>query len=252
MVRISSLLIGLLFLSGCTLQLVAPYDEEIFNGVTEYKQLLSKHVKDMAVLSGTNQGTFSSNQLKYNALEVKLELMIDRASLQSTAAGCSLSPKLSQTVDRYLRDQVPPALASATKQEDDNSYGCTHRLLVLVQQQLIQLEAIHRDIDKCEFRETQDESIATTFSSQSIADSEVSDAIDTAIDQVLSSLKASVREAVLSKVETLYQPRDSSDIAAAQEISCLRPATAQSVLDISNQSINAVWVLENAKKISQE
>ena len=42
--------------------------------------------------------------------------------------------------------------------------------------------------------------------------------------------------------------RDADKCGPRQDISCLRPATAKSALEIAHQSINAVAIVENAKK----
>ncbi len=61
-----------------------------------------------------------------------------------------------------------------------------------------------------------------------------------------------VLPALMVKLDGLViTPGGQPDDAVAGEppmISCLRPATAVDALAISNQSIDAAWVVENAKK----
>ena len=95
--RISTSFLALFLLASCAqVQLVATYDEEIYNGIHEYKALLNRHLKDMAVLNGSYEGSFEANQVKYNELEVKIDLLVDRASLRSIGLGCSLPSPVSK------------------------------------------------------------------------------------------------------------------------------------------------------------
>ena len=145
-------LIPLLLAACAGVQFVAPYDEVIYNGLTEYKGELNLHVKNMADLGGTPAGTYEANMLKYNEMETRLELLIDRARTQSTGNGCLLSPALSKRVDSYLRDKAPAELGNASASTTSNSYGCTEILLIKVKQQLEFIELIHRESDRCALR----------------------------------------------------------------------------------------------------
>ena len=249
------------WLTACTaVRLVAPYDEFIYNGVSEYKDLLNKHVKDMADLSGTAEGTHEANKLKYNELEIKIESLIDRANLQSSGPGCSLSPTLADHIESQMGDNIPVELSAASVSTNANTYGCTQQLLILVKKQLVALEDIHRNIDKCM---VVDDSIAVTFVTSpgpemvTGTQGDIGRLIDSAIDEVNATLKETIRLAVVEKIEEAYtmipgsivEPQADSNMT---EISCLRTITAQLALDISNQSINAAWVVENAKKNSGE
>ncbi len=248
------------YLTACTaVQLVSPYDEVIYNGVTEYKDLLNRHVKDMADLGGTVKGTYEANKLKYNELETLIESLIDRATMQSTGGGCSLSPALSEKIQSYLRDKTPGELANAPTSENANPYGCTERLLVLVKVQLTTLEQIHRDFDKCAIV---DDSILIVETSESVDEAaqdgepDIGSLIDSAVDDIIGTLKETIRMAVTEKIEAAYTLNPGTvpggPEAAVNEISCLRVATARDALNISNQSIDAAWFVENAKKNSGE
>jgi hypothetical protein len=61
--------------------------------------------------------------------------------------------------------------------------------------------------------------------------------------------------AQLGLIETSHEKTDrckSVEEPDGPEISCLRPATAKTALDITNQSIDAAWVVEMAKKEGSE
>ena len=256
-----ALIIFTAWLTACTtVRLVSPYDEVIYNGVSEYKDLLNRHVKDMADLSGTLEGTYEANKLKYNALEIKIESLIDRANLQSNGTGCSLSPALADHIKRQLRDKTPNELSAASESANANTYGCTQQLLNLVKIQLTALEKIHRDLDKCEVVDDSVAVISVTPPEPEVATGSQEDIgrlIDRAIDEVNATLKETIRLAVIEKIEEAYTIKPASIMdpqpdSNVNEISCLRMITAQIALDISNQSINAAWVVENAKKNSGE
>ena len=182
------------------------------------------------------------------------------ANLQSTGADCSLSPALAENIKRQLRDKTPIELLTASESANANTYGCTQQLLTLVKKQLTALEEIHRDIDKCEVVDDSITVISVTSPETEVATGSQEDIgrlIDTAIDEVNATLKETIRLAVIEKIEEAYtfNPRSIVDPQAdsnVNEISCLRIITGQIALDISNQSINAVWVVENAKKNSGE
>jgi len=195
----TALLLGLLLVAACApVTLVAPYDEVIYEGLTEFKESLNNHVKNMADLGGTPEGSYVANRIAYNALETRIEMLIDRASLQATGRRCSVPGNLASTMDDYVRDQLPGTLVNAPVEASPNTFGCTRRLLELVREQLGIIEEIHRELDRC----------------------------------------------------PLVDERAGSDAASAATgtVSCLRPATAADALTIANQSINAAWYLENAKR----
>ncbi len=249
------LLLSSTLIRGCAgVQFVAPYDEVIFEGLTDYKGELNLHVKNMADLSGTPAGTYEANRLKYNEMDTRLDLLIDRARSQSTGRGCLLSPALKEKIDNYLCDKVSAELSSAASSTGSNSYGCTEILLVKVKQQLTYLESIHRDTDRCELRasgaiqvvEVEVDSLAPAGSGS------LGQVVDRAVAEVVESLRASLTSALLAKLDGVVIESTAQPEAAAPgeqlTVSCLRPATAAAVLEISNQSINAAWVVENAKR----
>lgn len=180
-------LVCLLFIfNSCTVRLVSPYDEVIDEGLSEYKEMLNNFVKDMIDFGGTLEGTYEENRDKYNKMETKIDLLIDRASLYSTGS-CKLVDKVTEQLSEKMKDKMPEILKETSQQEGGNSYGCTEKLLRLIKDQLVLLETIHSTTDKC--------------------------------------------------------PDGSGN-----NISCIRKATGPLALDISNQSINAAWIVETAKK----
>ncbi|KPJ96198.1 MAG: hypothetical protein AMJ53_01235 [Gammaproteobacteria bacterium SG8_11] len=179
----------LLFVAGCqTLQLVNPYDPVIDSGIKEYKESINLFAKNMADAAGTAAGTYENNLDNYNVLETKIDLLIDRATIQSNGKGCQLTVDVGAKVSEIMGDKDPP------RKESGDSYGCTERLLVLVKEQLATLQTIHETTDKCQNKEAADPA----------------------------------------------------------QISCLRPATSETAMKITNQSINAAWVVETAKKTEKE
>jgi hypothetical protein len=181
-------------------------------------------------------------------------LLIDRARTQSTGNGCLLSPALSERVDSYLRDKAPAELSKASSGTESNSYGCTEILLGKVKQQLEFIELIHRESDRCALRSPGTVRIVELEISdlQPAASSDLDQAVDQAVAEVVESLKATLTTALMVKLDGLViaSGGQSDDLPAGEPpmISCLRPATAVDALAISNQSIDAAWVVENAKK----
>lgn len=53
----------------------------------------------------------------------------------------------------------------------------------------------------------------------------------------------------LETVREIHKTTDKCEAASGKQISCLRPATVATMLKIANQSINAVSVVETAKKM---
>lgn len=185
-----TLLVGILLaLSTCKVQFVSSYDEVIDNGLKEYKEDLNTFVKNMIDLGGTQQGTYEANKLKYNELESKIDLLIDRASLHSTGS-CRLTTDLSEKIINIMGEKIPPEVMPENQSKKGNSYGCTERLLILIRDQLVVLKEIHENTDKCT-----DEN--------------------------------------------------------GNQISCIRSATGPIIMSISNQSIDAAWVVETTKKTSK-
>lgn len=179
--------------AGCiTIQSTSQYDEVIDNGLKEYKESINTLVKNLSDSAGKKNGMYEENKGKYNILESKIDLLIDRASIQSSGKGCKLPAKIATKVTKITEGKIPQ---ETSNKEGGTSYDCTERLLILIKEQLIYLQAIHKNTDKCK------------------------------------------------PVEAL-QGKDSDP----KLISCLRPASSETALKITNQSINAAWVVETAQK----
>ncbi len=191
------LMVIVLLTTGCTtVQFVSPYDEVIDNGLKEYKESINALAKNLSDNAGKKEGLYTENKENYNVLESKIELLIDRASIQSSGKGCKLAVDLGAKVARIMGDKFP---INESNTEGGDSYGCTERLLIMIKKQLTVLQQIHENTDKCEpIGIQQDEN---------------------------------------------GEPR---------EVSCLRPATSGTAMKITNQSINAAWIVETAKKSKSE
>jgi hypothetical protein len=187
----------ILLTTGCTsVQFVRPYDEVIDNGLKEYKESINTLSKNLSDSAGKKEGTYEENKEKYNALESKIDLLIDRASIQTSGKGCKLTVDLADKVVKIMGDDMPPDIVN---KDDGDSYGCTERLLILIKDQLTAIQTIHEITDKC--------------------------------------------EAIGIQQDENGEPK---------EVSCLRPATSETAMKITNQSINAAWVVETAKKTKGE
>jgi|GEM_PF-2238075 len=183
------LIITSILLLSCKVTLVVPYDEVIDNGLKEYKEEINTFIKSMGDLSGTNEGTYNHNKLKYNYLESKIDVLIDRASIQSTTS-CQLIEDVSNKIQKVMGQHYPAGFATVEKKrevENGNSYSCIKKLLELIRQQQDLIEQTHSSTDTC---------------------------------------------------------LDSN----GNSISCIRTTTSNSILKIINQSIDAAWVVETAKK----
>lgn len=176
-------------MSSCKVQLVSAYDEVIDHGLRDYKQQLNTFVKNASDAGGTEQGTFERNKSTYNQLETKIDLLIDRAKMQSTGS-CKLVTNISSKIERIMGDQMPVVLDPKNQTKTGNSYGCTERLLQLIKKQLLFVKEIHEKADKCRSR-------------------------------------------------------------TGEQLSCIRITTSKTALDISNQSINAAWIVETTKRSSK-
>lgn len=196
MKRFCLIALVLLFTGCTTVQFVSPYDEVIDNGLKEYKESINTLAKNLADNAGKKEGTYQENVEKYNALESKIDLLIDRASIQSAGKGCKLTADLAAKVSKIMGDNMPQ---EGVKNKNGDSYGCTERLLSMIKSQLVSLQQIHETTDKCE------------------------------------------------AVGILQD-----DQGEPEEVSCLRPATSSTAMKITNQSINAAWVVETAKKSKGE
>jgi hypothetical protein len=168
--------------------LVSNYDQVIDTGLKDYKEQINNFIKNTADKGGTKEGTYESNKTAYNFLETKIDLLIDRARMQSNGS-CKLIPNLTQKIEKLLGDKTPLEISKQGQQDQGNSFGCTERLLVLVKKQLMSIKEIHQRADKCTSR-------------------------------------------------------------TGEQLSCIRLTTSKTALDISNQSINAAWLVETTKRSS--
>jgi len=177
-------------MSSCKVQLVSDYDQVIDHGLRDYKQQLNTFIKNASDVGGTKQGTFENNKGTYNQLETRIDLLIDRARMQSTGS-CKLVTNISSKIERIMGDKMPVEIAPSNQTNTGNSYGCTERLLILVKKQLLFVKEIHEKADKCKSR-------------------------------------------------------------TGEQLSCIRITTSKTALDISNQSINAAWIVETTKRSSKQ
>jgi hypothetical protein len=189
--RLGLLLLLLLFAGCANVQFVNPYDPVIDIGLKEYKESINTLAKNLSDTAGKKEGTYEENLEKYNALEAKIDLLIDRASLQTSGEGCKLNIDVATRVSKIMGDRLSP---EALQKEGGDSYGCTQQLLILIKEQLDLLQLIHEKTDKCT-------PIGITQDAQ----------------------------------------------GNPSRVSCLRPATSATAMKITNQSINAAWVVETAK-----
>lgn len=174
-----------LIAAGCApVKLISDYDPVIDKGVTEFAEQFNAHLKNMSDLSGTPDGTYDANLKTYNALDAKIDVLINRATAAADGKACKLEQKVFDKVQSLLKDNMPVVFQSGQASPQANASGCDEKLLVLVKQQLELVETIHKDTDKC----------------------------------------------------------------GDKKLSCLRPATVKSAQAIANQSINAVAIVEAAKK----
>jgi hypothetical protein len=184
MKRCLLLLSFLVALSGCSIRFVSNYDEVIDKGIAEFSEQLGGHVKNMGELGGRPEGTYDANLKTYNALEAKLDVLIDRANSAAEGKGCQLEDKVFQHISSVMNSRIPVGIQQGTGATPKTASACNARLLVIVREQLFLIREIHKTTDKC----------------------------------------------------------------GKGNVSCLRPATAKSAMAIANQSINAVSVVEAAKK----
>lgn len=185
MKKLSLLIAIAVMVVGCSgIKLVSDYDEVIDKGIQEFAEKFNTHVKNMADMAGTQDGTYEANLKNYNALESKLEVLIARASATSTGVGCKLENKVYEKVRKALHNNVPAGIHSEESTPPTDSVGCNEKLLTLVNDQLSFIREIHKDKEQC----------------------------------------------------------------GIDNMTCLRPAAAKTALSIANQSINAVSIVETAKK----
>ena len=190
----------LLFLLSCKVQLVAPYDPALEEGIIQFKRELNTFLITMGELAGREEGRYENNVETYAGLTTDIGILQDRAALMS-AGGCRVTgkqlDKINEFLDRKLesypetdslmaKSGIQGVKQKLSTEGEGNSYGCTERLLNDVAAQLEIIRKTHQ-IKACK-----DENGAW--------------------------------------------------------ITCLRPAAAKDALDLANISIDAVWIVEQAKK----
>lgn len=137
-------------LTGCmSANFVNPYDPVIDQGLKDYKESVNAFAKDVSDQAGTTEGTYQANKSRYNLLEAKIEVLIDRAEIKGNGKGCKLAVKTTERLLDKFADKLPVELQTAAQSGKGDEAGCTERMLVLVQKQLQQMEQIHSSIDRC-------------------------------------------------------------------------------------------------------
>lgn len=145
-----SIVISTVLISGCgTIRLTTDYDEVIDRGIVEFTEQLNTHVKNMAELNGKPEGTYEENFKAYNALESKIDILINRASIASEGKACKLEEKVFRKISIALKDKVPETLQQGVDASTATANACDARLLELVKDQLNAIREIHKTTDTC-------------------------------------------------------------------------------------------------------
>jgi hypothetical protein len=134
---------------GCSgrIVLVSPYDEVIDTGLQEYKENLNLFVKRTGDRSGKTEGTFAASSDAYAELEVKIQMLIDRAQLQQQReVGCKLDD---ETWSRIKRSFADAASLPTPNPNAGSAHGCIYMMLTNVQKQLGDVKNIHKDPQQC-------------------------------------------------------------------------------------------------------
>ena len=147
------LVISLGLLVSCTITLVSPYDPVIDQGVMEFKSDLNALVQNMAELGGKPEGTYEANKSSYNELHADIDVLIQRANMNSVG-GCKMAKKLTQQLMEKLGDQLPAEFKEERQNDEGNSYGCIELMLINVKEQLKNIQNIHENTDKCSLNDS--------------------------------------------------------------------------------------------------
>ena len=103
----------------------------------------------MAELGGKPEGTYEANLKTYNALDAKIDTLINRATNASDGKACKLEAKMFAKVSALLKDRIPGDIRQGGDASVSTSYACNARLLVLVKDQLARIREIHKTSDTC-------------------------------------------------------------------------------------------------------
>jgi hypothetical protein len=106
-------------------------------------------VKNAGDLAGKPEGTYEATVKGYNALDTKIDILIQRASTASEGKACKLEAKIQAKIAQVLRNDIPAQLRADSQPAEGNAEGCNTRLLEIVKQQLDDVREIHSKTDKC-------------------------------------------------------------------------------------------------------
>lgn len=137
-------------LGGCgSFQLVSAYDEVIDKGILDFTEQLNAHVKNMAELGGQAEGTYAANLKTYNALDARIDVLIDRAANAAEGQSCSLQNKVYARLGEVFKNKAPSELKANGDATPAQASACNTRLLTLVKDQLALIREIHKTTDTC-------------------------------------------------------------------------------------------------------
>jgi hypothetical protein len=163
-----ALLAGAIATSAGCRPVISPYDVNLDNGLSDFKQKINVLVFDAAAHAGTADGSFDKYRPRYAGLETQLSLLRDRAALiEAEDKSCEPSGVLLHLFQRWpsLAQQANAAPATplatsndvpvtetstGTKSGPDSARGCMTRLIDNVNAQLTLLESIHADAKQCD------------------------------------------------------------------------------------------------------
>ena len=140
--RLAALVLAAVAIQGCAVQLASPYSAQIARDADAFLERFVGFAADMRAKAGTPAGTAAANAAAYNEMKPQLVAMQAKSELLVGGVDCL---SLARRVTPPIREQFPEiddALAKGAAPDDRGS--CQTRLIVLIQEQLMDLNTLHR------------------------------------------------------------------------------------------------------------
>lgn len=138
------LLAAVVLLSACTVQWIAPYDETVDRGVTQFHEEFLGFVADMNRKARRPDGTYARNTAFYDKWSAKLTALADRSLAADPAGTCPGTETFGGFIREGLGRYAETMSRGAPGPDAGLAGDCTARLLRLLQMQLADFAEFHQ------------------------------------------------------------------------------------------------------------
>lgn len=131
-------------LSACTVQLTAPYSEDIAKESAALQADFLRFVAEMQMVAGTEKAYYSANQGRYSDFEARLAVITLRSESLPGGVPCGRALEAAKPVERTLNGPMKGEVSSRLSQPGWGNASCITILAAIAGDQMERLRSQHQ------------------------------------------------------------------------------------------------------------